>query len=172
MSSFNNIIQQSLIIGKKVEERFCNDLLRCCSGEVMHSDATTDAISHIDVFWRDKKDDKWVSFDVKGLRKKNRSDNDVSVDTTWLELQNVNGHKGSLYGDANYLVFEGVDSWYIVRRQTLLNNLLNTIKDNTVYFKNPNEDFKYYQRKGRKDIIVRVPFSFIIKNTAKTIKKS
>ena len=41
-----------------------------------------------------------------------------------------------------------------------------------IMLQNPNENFKLYQRSGRKDLITRVPFSFIEENTVKYIMKN
>ena len=46
------------------------------------------------------------------------------------------------------------------------------MKDSTLYKYNPQQDFCYYQRSGRKDIITRVPITFIIDNARKIIPKN
>ena len=167
-----SLLKQYVNAGKFVEECFSKDLLSDSGGEVKFATAKEDMQQHIDLFWRANNANKWASFDVKGMKKETRSDKNVSPHITWLELKNVNGDKGSLMGDANYMVFEAQDVWYLVRRQELLNKLLGKMVDNTIYEENPGADFKYYQRKNRKDLIVRVPFSFITDNAVKTVKKT
>jgi hypothetical protein len=157
--------------GKENEANFAKSLI-ISEGGILHPVSKTDDIKkHIDVIWSKSNNGKLCTFDVKGARKNKRSDKDITYDTTWLELQNVNGKPGSLYGEQDYFAFELEHKWVIVRREELLQALLNEIKDDTLYTINPQENFKKYQRKGRKDIIVRVPMSFIEKNSRKYISK-
>lgn len=169
MSKFN--YTQFLKEGKIVEKNFGNDLLIECGGEVKSATLNEDINKHIDVWWKPNNKDKWFSFDVKGLRKNNRKDNNFSFENTWLEVKNTSGNPGSLLGEQDYMVFETLDSWIISRRYILLEQLRLKISDKNIYRKNPNEDFKMYQRKNRNDLIVRVPMNFIIENSCKIIKK-
>lgn len=166
-------VQKFLKTGKETESRFANDLVEVCGGETELANESDDINNHIDVYWKQPDSPRIISFDVKGLRKNKRTDNNFSYTTTWLELQNVNGGPGSMYGKCDYLVFEGENDWFICNRQGLLDDLLSKITDDTIYTDNPGMNFKKYQRQkwGRKDIIVRVPFDFVVKNSKKTIKK-
>ena len=171
MNDFKNIIQEFLLNGKKVESDFAKDLLNECGGEIKISSKHEDISKHIDIWWKPKDKDKWVSFDVKGLRKNKRDDNDFSYENTWLEVKNTSGNPGSLLGEENYMVFETKDKWLISRRLVLLEKLRGQIVDKIIYNFNPNENFKMYQRKNRKDLIIRVTLSFIEENSCKIIKK-
>jgi hypothetical protein len=166
----NEIIKEFFSIGKIVEGNFAKDLMASEGGVVFPSSRNDDVVNHIDLYWT--KNNKTCSFDVKGARKKRRSDTSVSYDATWLELKNIAGQDGSLCGKEDYIAFEMQTTWMIVRRKELLKNLLLKITDNTIYRVNPNEDFKLYQRKDRKDVIVRVPYVFIMDNTVKIISKT
>ena len=171
MDDFSEIILDFLSKGKEVESSFAKDLLTECGGEVKPSTKQDDISKHIDLWWKPKDKENWVSFDIKGLRKNNRYDNNVSYENTWLEVKNISGNPGSLLGEEIYIVFEYDDSWLISRREILLEKLRGKIVDKTIYNINPHEDFKMYQRKNRKDLIIRVPLSFIKENSCKIIKK-
>ena len=171
MDDFKDIIQEFLLKGKKVESNFAKDLLTECGGEIKFSTKYEDISKHIDLWWKPLDKDKWVSFDVKGLRKNKRYNNDFSYENTWLEVKNTSGNPGSLLGEEIYMAFETKDKWIISRREVLLENLRGKIVDRIIYNFNPDEDFKMYQRKDRKDLIIRVPLSFIEENSCKIIKK-
>jgi hypothetical protein len=171
MDDFKDIIQEFLLKGKKVESNFAKDLLTECGGEIKSSTKYEDISKHIDLWWKPIDKDKWVSFDVKGLRKNKRYNNDFSYENTWLEVKNTSGNPGSLLGEEIYMAFESKDKWIISRREVLLENLRGKIVDRIIYNFNPDEDFKMYQRKDRKDLIIRVPLSFIEENSCKIIKK-
>jgi hypothetical protein len=70
------------------------------------------------------------------------------------------------------MAFETKDNWIISKREILLENLRSKIIDKTIYNFNPGEDYKMYQRKDRKDLIIRVPLSFIEENSCKIIQKT
>ena len=169
-NSFTNTVNNFYKDGCIAENVFASDLMKSEGGCVCPSSQMDDINNHIDLFWSDGK--KKCSFDVKGARKKSRYDNEVSYDTTWLELKNVNGLEGSLLGKQDYIAFELKDQWAIVRRKQLLDATLKKLEDKTIYTTNPNEDFKLYQRSGRQDLIVRVPYEFIKSNTSKFIAKT
>lgn len=171
MDDFKDIIQEFLLKGKKVESNFAKDLLTECGGEIKFSTKYEDISKHIDLWWKPIDKDKWFSFDVKGLRKNKRYNNDFSYENTWLEVKNTSGNPGSLLGEEIYMAFETKDKWIISRREVLLENLRGKIVDRIIYNFNPDEDFKMYQRKDRKDLIIRVPLSFIEENSCKIIKK-
>ena len=168
---FDNIISEYLNKGKENEALFGKCLLESEGGTLYPISETDDMEKHIDIKWKGDNYHRICTFDVKGARKNKRSDKMSTYNNTWLEFQNVNGKLGSLYGEQDYFAFELEQAWAIVRREEILKNTLNNIKDNTIYTVNPNKDFLYYQRNGRKDKIVRVPMSFIVENARKIIPK-
>lgn len=159
-----------LIEGKKVEERFGKDLICNCGGDIVESTDKEDKYDHIDLYWG-WQGSKIVSFDVKGLRKTNRGDNDYNYETTWIELMNVGGNPGSIYGKATYITFEGRDEWIIVNRKKLIEFVEEKVIDKTIY---PTKEglYKLYRRKGRMDMITQVPYSDLYSIASKIIKKT
>ena len=85
--------------------------------------------------------------DVKGLRKIKRSDTEVNENIHWVEIKNVNGKLGWLYGEADYFAFETIDYWIIIDKFKL--QKLITDKTNKIYHKTPTL-YSLYRRDGRK----------------------
>lgn len=97
-----------------------------------------------------------AKIDVKGLKKKNRSDVQEDENFHWVELSNVNGGKrtGSLYGKADFLAFETLDYWILVETKKLQDFIESKCKGKKI--ENTKEPYTFYRREGRKDILVRV----------------
>jgi len=89
---------------KKVEDKFAEVIKQF--GDTSKSTKEEDIHEHWDV----KLD---IKFDVKAIKKTNRYDNEPNENIHWVELKNVRGNKGWLYGDANYFAFETEDYWII-----------------------------------------------------------
>jgi hypothetical protein len=157
--------------GKKSEGQFANDLVSSFGGVVAASTKEEDIKKHIDLYWTPD-GGKTCSFDVKGLRKNDRKDHEYSSDNTWIEFLNVHGEPGSLYGEEDYISFETDSDWLVVNRKNFAEAVKACIVDEKLYLENPNENFKLYRRKGREDIIMRIPISFVRRNSVKIIPKA
>jgi hypothetical protein len=95
---------------KVVEDKFAAVIKQL--GEVAPSTTEQDINEHWDV----KLD---IKFDVKAVKKVNRSDGETDETIHWVELINVRGNRGWLYGEADYFAFELDDYWVIVNKQIL-----------------------------------------------------
>ena len=113
---------------------------------------------------------KWT-FDVKAQKKMNRNDKNVMSDKTWVELVNVKGNTGWLYGEETHIAFEVEDGYLLVKRRDLAELVEKNCKDDTIYHKKPSEDYKYYQRPGDKDKIISMPMVDIEEITEVKIKE-
>ena len=140
-------------------------------GKVSESTEKEDKFYHIDIKWESPKGKKGT-FDVKGMKKPKRNYNYVQDKTTWVEIKNIHGNEGWLYGKQDYISFEMFDKWVIVRRNNFCKKCEESITDKNIYHECPSECFKLYQRDGRKDVIMMVPMSFVLKNACKIINKS
>jgi hypothetical protein len=109
-----------------------------------------------------------VKFDIKGLKKVNRTDEEYNPDIHWVELENVHGNTGWLYGLADYIAFETKESWLIVDRLILINLINKNLKTEITTTPQP---YKLYRRRGRYDVITIVPTSDLIKIKTKEILK-
>lgn len=101
-----------------------------------------------------------LKIDFKGQRKKNRSDARFSDEFTWVELKNVQGNMGWLYGDADLFVFETSGYYIVVDKLSLQGEISKRVvkeknEDGSPIFKK--EPYRLWQRKGRKDIITMIP---------------
>lgn len=124
-----------------------------------------DKKSHIDVFAWIKK--VKYSFDAKAPKKINSFDKEPSKSHTWVELQNIYGYKGWLYGKATHIAFE-YEGWFLLVDRMKLVKLIDekvdkteqpTIKKRGVAIEIKN--YKKFQREDRKDIMVLVPYKIL-----------
>lgn len=123
--------------------------LRSCKNKnftITHSSKHEDIYEH----WDFKVNSSTV--DVKALKRINRSDSMFSTDYTWVELQNVRGNTGWLFGDADYIAFEQLNHFLIVKRSDLIGFCEKNVKDQFVDSASQ-AIYKKYQRKNRQDII-------------------
>lgn len=117
------------------------------------------------------KNAKAMYVDVKGQKKVNEDG------FTWIELQNVNGDIGWLYGSKlNAIVFEKKDRFDFVDVHKLRELMEIKIKNkNELIFIKPENvsemSYKNYMRAGRKDIVVLTPIKDIDELIIKTIRK-
>lgn len=143
--------------GKEIEEKFSK----------MFNDASPtsedeDIKKHVDLKFT-------VGVDVKGLKKVNRADHEINENIHWVELKNVNGKKGWLYGEAEFFAFEIKDYWIVVEKAELQKLVAEKCKDK-IRVSKP-ELYKLYQRKDRKDIITLVTSYDLCYICTKQIKK-
>ena len=80
-----------------------------------------------------------------------------SDEVNWIELKNVLGKPGWLYGKSVYFVFIIGEKAVYVSKKDLINLVNKNIIKNKIVHENPLEFYTQYQRKGRKDIIIKVP---------------
>ena len=93
------------------------------------------------------------TFDVKALGRVSRSDSSTQDERRWLELNNVAGRVGWLLAERlDYLAFERLDDFIIVRREDL-KELAESLCQ-FEYVDSPIEAlYNLYQRRGRKDLL-------------------
>ena len=150
-----------LINGKIVEQGFI-DLVVKPNHNVVRPTDQQDINEHWDV------EIDGVKFDIKGFKKINRVDDQVNYDIHWVELKNVNGDSGWLYGLADYIAFEIKDEWLIVKREKLVSFVDDVLQ--LVMVDKP-ELYKMYSRYGRYDVITLIQTEDLEKITTKRVKK-
>ena len=160
MNNYQSFLQK----GKQVELNFANKHLT----NFILADKEEDIFEHWDV--------KGIcavislnslKFDVKGLKKTNRSDTQYQDEDAWVEGTAVDGKKGWLKGKADYIVFERNNNWLLVEREELLNFTTSKLKENN--YKTGKGKYMIYTRLNRKDKITLVPFEDI--KTLSTVKE-
>ena len=152
-----NIIHSFLKKGKEKEVEFLKAY--CTYFNVPEqcieiASAQDDIHRHVDL-WIDNE-----GWDVKAAKKENRTDSNPNYNIHWIELRNVNGKKGWIFGEASFIAFELQDSWLCIPRKNIISSLVKKI-DFTVFTTSKEEMYKVYRRKFRKDAIVKVPVSFL-----------
>ena len=132
--------------GKSVEAKFASIL----SGAVFAT-REQDMHEHWDVM-----DEMGVKYDVKGMKKYRRSDDKPTDRLHWIELRNVNGKNGWLYGDADIIAFETRKWWILVEREDLVQFVEGILDGWEVTTLKP-EPYEIYQREGRQDLLTILP---------------
>ena len=123
---------------------------------------------HVDYFLtgKSKKGKKVeIKVDVKARKKTSRRDKKYDDEWTWLEFKNVQGKRGWLYGDADFIVFERSEDFVFVNRQELVDFCSSGKKIRyDLPFVNLAKLAKYkiYQRSGRRDEITQIKMSDIL----------
>lgn len=139
--------------GRETEELFANTMV-ALGAKVEKTSMSVDIHDHIDFFV------DGVGFDVKGNRR---------VDYIWLEIQNVQGRKGWLKGEAKYIAFyfTDLDVFKIFRRD----DLLSFVEQITEVTSSSKDFMRLYKRDawGQDDVIVKVRLSDIEHLTHKNL---
>ena len=138
----------SLSRGKETELRFAKQL-----SNVIWSTREQDMKEHWDLKGS-LNGSSIFKFDVKGLRGKSRRGG-IDPSVIWIESKNVHGNKGWLYGEADYIVFEQLKSWIIVKRAKIIPFIRAKLKHNnyTRVYEAKNALYNIYTRKNRKDLL-------------------
>lgn len=108
-----------------------------------------------------------LKVDVKGMKKINRTDQEPNENFHWVELKNVRGNRGWLFGDADYFAFEIKDYFVIVKKEELQELIKTKIKEEEgkgVYMQ--------YSRSGRKDLMTLAPTVDLCYISHKIIRKN
>lgn len=130
-------------------------------GECKKSDAKQDIYDHIDFWWDSPKMGR-IGIDVKGIKKANRSDKEYDDTINWLELLNVRGNPGWIYGKSTYIAFRTLTNILFVKTVKLQEYVNEKVKGKQLVRENPKEFYVPYQRKGRQDMIIKVPTSDLV----------
>lgn len=145
--------------GRQVENVFLQALLKTYPDyRVIKSSREADMHDHYDFIMTTAKGNTFT-LEVKSLKRNNRSDDNFDSEIIWAELKNVRGDKGWLLGSADFIVFELDDKFVFVRRKDLLAYVLKVTKGKEV--RSSKNFYEIYQRYGREDEVVKLPFKDI-----------
>ena len=141
--------------GQGVEAMFAK-LLNKRTTDVRAADLK-EQFSHVDYF------SDFGKIDVKARKRVARSDDNTQDDLVWLEFKNVQGKFGWLYGKADWIAFERLDDFVLVRRHdlALMAEKLCAVGDRVAVGRDAL--YKGYQRSGRKDLLSIVKMSDVLK---------
>ena len=100
-----------------------------------------------------------IGIDVKGIKKKNRKDTDVDDTINWIEILNVRGNPGWIYGKSEYIAFRTKTKILFVKTTDLQNFATEKTKGKELVHSNPKGFYIPYQRYGRMDMVFKCPTS-------------
>ena len=169
---FENTIKKFLKTGKEKEQQFAKDYLAFVkrnfldtdlSGYITFSEEKQDMFEHWDLRLANLK------IDVKGLKKRRRSDTEVDDSIHWVEIKNINGNLGWLYGQADAFAFEAKHFWILVGKESL-QELIAEKCSKKLTSSSP-QLYKLYTRNGRSDVITLVKTSDLMAIAGEFIKK-
>jgi len=90
------------------------------------------------------------------MKKYRREDPEPTDRLHWVELRNVNGKLGWLYGKAYYIAFETRNWWIVVRREDLVKFIEGVLDGWEITTLKP-MPYEIYQREGRQDLLTIIP---------------
>lgn len=138
--------EESMDIGRDAEKRFAATLTN-----PVFATKEEDINDHWDVM-----DSMGYRYDVKAMKKYRRSDNEETDRIHWVELRNVNGKMGWLYGKAYYIAFETRSWWIVVKREDLVKFIEGAIWGQEAKIERP-KPYELYQRPDRQDLMTVIP---------------
>jgi len=152
--------REFLIKGREVEDVFA---------ELINADFRSTKEQDIYEHWDVGKAN--YKFDVKGLKKITRTDNEVNENFHWTEIKNVLGEGGWCFsGKADFIVFETFDYFVCVKKERLQELIKEKVVKN--YVSDPYQAlYNLYQRKNRKDILTLVKTLDLMAISSKILKK-
>lgn len=110
-----------------------------------------------------------IKIDVKAMKKINREDSEPNENIHYVEIKNVHGNKGWLYGDADYFAFEMKDYYVMVSKIKLQAMIADKCKEK-IKCARPTL-YQLYSREGRDDMITLVKTIDLIFISDKMIEK-
>lgn len=142
----NKRYAKSYKYGRDAESRF-KELAEKQGWLIRKASEDEDMYDHIDLFMA-----KPISVDVKST-KKIFTDKDDNYH--WVEILNVKGKLGWLYGKADVIAFETIKYWIFVSRLKLVEFIEKNISKEFVTNKG-DALYRLYRRKGRKDAVTLI----------------
>lgn len=122
-----------------------------------------DSKEHIDLTV--ELEDIRVGVDVKGPRRIARQDSQFSYWYTWLELRNRNGLRGSLFGEAMFIVIASPRGWLWLKREDLAAECTLRYIEHT----GQKDIHKAWASKQRgQSVIILTPYTYLYKHAVMT----
>jgi hypothetical protein len=149
-----NIAVSDGFIAKKYEEGVKKEdeliaLLNKLNVETARASRNEDMHEHWD-FKMLTKSGEWKKVDAKGIK-------DANSFMHYLEIKNVSGKEGWLYGLSDYIAFETDRYWIFVETQKLRDFVSKNVKK--VYVLSTDDKillYKLYTRNNRKDVLTKI----------------
>lgn len=152
--------EKNVELYKGVEKKFAKAIQNM--GKVNFSTKEQDIHEHWDVSIT-------MQIDVKAMKKKHRGDETTNENIHYVELKNVLGNPGWLYGEAHYFAFEIEEYWILVDKIRLQEFI--KVKCASKEWSDIPDFYKLTQRKTRQDIFTLVKTIDLMFICDKIIKK-
>lgn len=154
----NETIKEMYKAGIEDENFVMEAVEHTLGGKCEKSTKNEDMFDHID-FWWDSPRKGRIGIDVKGIKKSNRKDKIVDDSIHWIEIQNVRGNPGWIYGKSEYIAFRTFEKILFVKLVDLQKFAEDKTKGKEIVYSNPKEFYIPYQRYGRQDKVFKCPTS-------------
>lgn len=122
---------------------------------------SVDIYDHID--YTCEYNDKFFTVDIKSSQRTllfESNYKNIDNEWMWVELKNVNGYTGWLYGDADYVAYVFNEEVWFINRKKLISLVENRVEK--VYVNDKSDaHYKLYSRNNRKDLLTLVNFGDI-----------
>ena len=149
---------RSLSLGQSAENRFYeyyqshHRMIRC-------STKYENTKKHYDFIVFEDHLKQFVKIEVKAIKAKKRN---MEPDETivYIEILNIDGFAGWIYGEADYIAFQTFSGFTIVSRKELL-GLVEQYLGKLPYLTESGVEFSLYGRFNRKDLVMVLPFSLL-----------
>jgi len=122
-SEIKDVIRECTNRGMRAQDRFSECIVK--NGFLIKAATKEEDInSHIDFFIKRQSDGAEFSVDVKAKRTLKVHEPSSNIDWIFIEVKNVMGARGWIYGDADLIAFEREDCFLVVDRKSLLDFLV------------------------------------------------
>lgn len=138
-------------IGKSAENRFAY-LLGQRGWDIQLATEDQDILEHWDIMA--SKGNEFRKIDVKARKRINRYDAQSQDNKIWVEITNVHGNIGWLFGEAQYIAFETLDGFILIEVCKLIYISMLTIISG----------IQIKTRNGRSDRIMLIDSKVILEN--------
>jgi hypothetical protein len=150
--------KDSLELGNKAEDAFM-EMATTRGWKISAASKEQNINEHWDFLI--EKEVQTYKVEVKSEKRIERDDHKSQTDFIWVELRNVRGEVGWLFGAADLIAFEKQTSFVFVKRLDLL-GVVNQKVDLVAKVRSAKEAlYKIYTRSGRKDKLTLLPASDI-----------
>lgn len=119
---------------------------------------------HFDFILYEQLLSKYIKVEVKSMKARHRGEApDPSI--IYIEIFNIDGYPGWVYGESDYIAFQRPDGFLLVQTKSLI-NIVNYYYHHLPYVTKSGIEYTLYGRNNRKDLVLILPFKEIenIKN--------
>ena len=158
VKKLNKVIKEMYTAGIQDEDFVMEAVEKTLGGKCEKSSKEEDMFDHID-FWWDSPRKGRIGIDVKGIKKSNRKDKYVDDSIHWIEMLNVRGNPGWIYGKSEYIAFRTFEKILFVKLKDLQKFAEEMTNGKELVHTNPKEFYIPYQRFERQDKVFKCPTS-------------